>query len=143
MKLKHFRAGCLLAALTTIVSLSFLVIVSDAGGIPAVTTNECNDCLEDGWTVCKIRSNNSISVCCNPDREASENCTSLEQPHLLNYEFCSTEAFIPSLRPFACPFASKACWNSLCDQTSCYKDGNKAILDPFTRNYTVVSAGGN
>ena len=78
MKTNKFRVGCFLAALTTLLTMSVLIIVSDAGGIPAVTTRECNECLEYGWTVCKTRFNNSVSVCCNPDREASENCTSLE-----------------------------------------------------------------
>ena len=78
MKTNRFRAGCLVVALTCLLTMSVLIIVGDAGGIPAVTTQECNECLDDGWTVCKTRLNKSVSVCCNPDREASENCTSRE-----------------------------------------------------------------
>ena len=69
------------------------------------TTNECNQCLEDGFTVCRSQRNNSMSYCCNPNLLDTDDCSleSLNDPDA-NFDFCSSQVFYPSMEPYVCPY---------------------------------------
>jgi len=103
------------------------------GQMPVFSNKECQRCLTDGDIVCRGRQNNSISFCCDPNRESSENCTAFDDGlNSLNYDVCSTELIEPSMRTFVCPYRKDIC-----------SANSRTVLDNVKgSNFTAFSATG-
>ena len=68
------------------------------------STTECNRCLNDGWSVCKLASAENVAVCCDQQEDYSDDCTiDVDNFNSGNFAMCSNEVPRLELQKFACP----------------------------------------
>ena len=83
------------------------------------TTQECRQCLDDGFTTCRSARNNSISYCCDPNVMDTDECAvdfdKLRYPdEAQHFDFCSSQVWPPSMEPYVCPYEWQTCSSTPC-----------------------------
>ena len=66
------------------------------------TTEECNECMEDGHVACLTQGDVTQGLCCNPNGIDIEQCSATNDP--INFKFCTSDALDPSHNHYACPY---------------------------------------
>ena len=96
------------------------------------TTEECNECMDDGHVACLTQGDVTQGLCCNPNGIDIEQCSATNDP--INFKFCTSDALDPSHNHYACPYQEETCFWQPCKgligdvDRDCTFD-NKGILD--------------
>ena len=66
------------------------------------STEECNECMDDGHVACLTQGDVTQGLCCNPNGIDIEQCSAKEDSS--NFAFCSSDVNNPSSVAYACPY---------------------------------------